>query len=127
MPRLASGRLRVSFIRQDGPNFKTPNVVSPIARKNAREQDCTLCLPCCNHDRSTVSLCHLRMFGAAGMAEKPDDWFAVFACSACHDALDRRNSMTAGLWGFEDVLIALHRTLKTQFAAGIWTPGNRKG
>ena len=114
------------FMRQDGPNFKQPNLVFAPARKNAKGQHCTLNLPCCNHDNDTVSLCHLRMFGAAGMAEKPDDWFAVFACSACHDALDRRNSMTAGLWGFEDVLIALHRTLKIQFADRVWTPGGRE-
>lgn len=117
----------MSFHRIYGPNFKTPNLVYDPARKNAKGKPCTLSLPCCNHDWSTVSLCHFRMFGAAGMAEKPDDWFAAFACSACHDALDRRNGDTAGIWGYEDVLIALHRTLKIQFADGIFTPASRKG
>lgn len=102
--------------------FKQPNLIHPPARQNARGKPCSLALDCCNHDPETTVLCHIRLFGAAGMAEKPDDWFAVFACSACHDALDRRNSMTAGLWGFEDLIRALHRTLKTQFADGVFAP-----
>lgn len=113
----------MTFHRQSGPNFKTPNLVSKKARNNANMQPCTLCLPCCNHDPSTVILAHIRLFGAAGIAQKPDDWFAVFACSACHDALDARNGMTSGLWGFEDLLRGLHRTLKVQFADGIFRAG----
>tara|TARA_B100000949_G_scaffold34283_1_gene27870 strand:- start:84 stop:443 length:360 start_codon:yes stop_codon:yes gene_type:complete len=99
---------------------KGGNLVSTAARQNARGRQCTLMLPCCNGDPQTVVLCHLRIFGAAGQGEKPDDWFAVFACSACHDALDRRDSMTAGLWGFEDALRALRLTLKQQFRDGVF-------
>ena len=102
---------------------KQPNIAHKAARQNAKGQPCALLLACCNHDWTTTALCHLRMFGAAGMGEKPDDWFAVFACSACHDAIDRRNGATSGLWGYEEVLIALHRTLKQQFADGIWIAG----
>lgn len=116
----------MSLIRVDGPNFKAPNLIHKPARRNARLQPCALCLPCCNHDPSTVSLCHIRAFGAAGIGQKPDDWFAVFACAACHDALDARDAMTAGLVGFEDVLRALHRTLTTQFADGVFLPGPGK-
>ena len=115
----------MTFHRSSAPNFKTPNLVHIAARENARGQICTLRLTCCNYDPSTTVLCHLRMFGAAGMAEKPDDWFAVFACSSCHDALDRRNSMTAGLWGFEEILRALRETLKIQFADGIFGPSKK--
>lgn len=98
-------------------------MVHAAARQNARGRQCTLMLPCCNGDPQTVVLAHLRMFGAAGMGQKPDDWFAVFACSACHDALDRRNAMTSGLWGFEDVLRALRLTLAQQFRDGVFAPG----
>lgn len=103
--------------------LKGGNLVHAPARQNARGRQCTLMLPCCNNDPQTVVLAHLRMFSAAGMGQKPDDWFAVFACSSCHDALDRRDSMTAGLWGFEDVLRALRLTLKQQFRDGVFTPG----
>lgn len=101
----------------------TGNLVHVAARQNARGRQCTMLLDCCNHDPQTVVLCHLRMFGAAGMGEKPDDWFAVFACSACHDALDRRDNMTAGLCGFEDILRGLRLTLKQQFRDGVFAAG----
>lgn len=105
-----------------GPNFKTPNLVHIAARKNARGKQCALRLPCCRWDTETTVLAHLRMFGAAGMAEKPDDWFAVFACRHCHDALDGRSD--SGLWGYEDIVRALHLTLKQQFADRVWIPGS---
>lgn len=113
----------MTFHRIDGPNFKQPNLVHKPARRNAELQPCTLMLACCNHDPSTVVLAHLRLTAAAGIGQKPDDWFAVFACSACHDALDGRSSTP---WGFEEVLIALHRTMKIQFADQVFIPGPGK-
>lgn len=53
-----------------------------------------------------------------GSRQKPPDNAGVFACHACHDALDRRNATTSGLWGFEDVLRALGETLLRQKAQG---------
>lgn len=85
-------------------------------RRAAREQSCTLRLPCCNADPATTVLAHIRRFGWAGTAQKPPDFLAVFACSACHDALDGRAD--AGLWGFEDLLRALGETLIRQHEAG---------
>lgn len=85
-------------------------------RKNARGQSCTLRLDCCNHDPETVVLHHLRFFGWAGMAQKPDDLLGVFACSACHDAMHRR---TSGEWGWDDVLRALGETLQRQRRDGV--------
>ena len=92
------------------------NVVSAHARNAAKGQPCTLRLECCNDDPATTVLAHIRLFGWAGMAQKPPDFLGVFACSACHDALDGRAD--AGLWGFEDVLRALGETLIRQHAAG---------
>lgn len=50
-------------------------------------------LPCCNHDWTTVVLCHLREANIAGIAQKPNDLAAVFGCMACHDWLDDRNRL----------------------------------
>lgn len=113
----------MTFHRPEGPRFKRSNLVHQPARDNAQGKECTLMLPCCNRDTSTTALAHIRLFGAAGVNQKPDDWFAVFACSACHDALDARNAMTSSLWGFEDLLRALRLTLKQQFNDGVFRAG----
>ena len=86
-------------------------------RQAARGERCTLRLGCCNHNPETTVLAHIRMFGWAGMAEKPKDYLAVFACSACHDALDRRRSEE---WGFDDILRALGETLMRQEEIGTY-------
>ncbi|WP_374290138.1 nuclease domain-containing protein [Paenirhodobacter enshiensis] len=103
------------------PNFKTPPAVSKRVRDSAQGQSCTLRLPCCNGDDSTVVLAHLRFFGWAGISQKPPDFLAVYACSACHDALDRRNNAGEPLWEFEDVLRALGETQIRLFRAGLLT------
>ena len=82
-------------------------------RRNARGKDCTVRAPgICNHNPETTVLAHLRMFGWAGMAQKPPDFLGVFACSACHDALDRRNARDR--IDPEDILRALGETLMQQ-------------
>lgn len=86
------------------------------ARNNARGKDCSLRLSCCNYNPETTVLAHLRMFSNAGMGQKPDDMLAVFACSNCHDALDRRSSCE---WDYSDVLRALMETLIEQKRDGV--------
>lgn len=86
------------------------------ARQSARGQDCALRLDCCNHDPETTVLAHLRMFGWAGTAQKPPDFLGVYACSCCHDALDRRSAED---WGFDDVLRALGETLISMQKQGV--------
>ena len=88
----------------------------PALRNAARNETCTLRLPGCNGDTATTVLAHLRFFGAAGTAGKPADYKAVFACSACHDQLDRRASEAS--WGWDDILRALMETLDRQYASG---------
>jgi len=97
-------------------NPKTPNLKSKAWRDSARGKECELRLDCCNFNQETTALCHLRMFGWAGTAQKPDDFLAVYACSACHDALDRRGSK-AGVdpW---DILRALGNTLRKHYEEG---------
>ena len=91
-------------------------VKAAILRDAARDQTCTLRLDCCNRDPSTVVLAHLRCFGWAGTAQKPADYKAVFACSACHDEIDRRTADAR--FGYDDLLRAMGETLDRQFAAG---------
>lgn len=65
-------------------------LVSTKVRESARGEQCTLRLPAiCNWDTETTVLAHLPV-GQKGMGMKTPDIFAVYACSSCHDALDRR-------------------------------------
>lgn len=86
------------------------------ARKSARGKPCALRLACCNGDPATTVLAHLRMFGWGAMAQKPPDYLAVYACFACHDALDGRGEK---FWTYPDVLRALGETLKSMEADGV--------
>jgi hypothetical protein len=45
----------------------------------------------CNHNSETVVLAHIRMPGLSGIGIKADDLLGAWACSACHDAIDRRS------------------------------------
>jgi len=85
-------------------------------RKAARGEECQLRLDCCNYDTETTILCHLRINNWGGMSLKPYDFLAVYACYACHLALDRvgngeRVSDT-------DILRALGNTLIRQYELG---------
>lgn len=60
-------------------------------RKAARGRPCQLRIPgVCNRSPDTTVLAHIRRGGVAGVGQKPPDIVAVWACSACHDQLDRR-------------------------------------
>jgi len=61
-------------------------------RKSAKGRECTVRLPCCNHNPETVVLAHL---SGGGMGLKRPDIHGAYACSACHDALDGR---VGGIW-----------------------------
>lgn len=85
-------------------------LVSPALRNSARGRPCTLRLPGCDGGGETTVLAHVRMFGNAGVGQKPSDIFAVFACAHCHDGLDGRNR-----WRPEPVDI-LRALIETQTA-----------
>ena len=58
--------------------------------KAARGQDCTIQLhPYCNENPETVVLAHINS-ERKGMGIKSPDFFGVFACSDCHDIIDKR-------------------------------------
>jgi hypothetical protein len=61
-------------------------------RKAAKGRDCMVRLEgICNHNPETTVLAHIRMPGLSGMGIKADDLLGAWACSACHDAIDRRS------------------------------------
>ena len=61
-------------------------------RKAARGRGCMVRLPgICNHNSETTVLAHVRLAGVSGMGLKADDLLGAWACSACHDAIDRRS------------------------------------
>lgn len=65
-------------------------------RTQARGKPCTLnFVGACNFDMETTVLAHVKKIGGGeGMGRKGDDRAGVYACSDCHDVLDRR----AGHW-----------------------------
>lgn len=56
-------------------------------RESARGEDCSLRLGFCSSNE-TVVLCHIGK--RRGMGIKCADYFAVYACSNCHDIIDGR-------------------------------------
>jgi hypothetical protein len=59
-------------------------------RDSARNEQCTVNLVgVCNYDPSTTVLAHLPD-ESNGMGKKADDLSACYACSECHDVIDRR-------------------------------------
>lgn len=60
-------------------------------RELAKGQQCMVRLVgICNWNQETTVLAHLRRANVAGVGQKPPDTCAVWACSACHDEIDRR-------------------------------------
>lgn len=113
----------MSFIRIDGPNFKSEQCVSKPVRDFARGQACTLRLDGCDGGGETTVLAHIRRFGWAGISQKPHDFLAVHACASCHDLLDSR-SASAPI-GDDDILRALGETLTRLYAAGLLHVGRK--
>lgn len=63
-------------------------------RNTARGRDCSVRLPhVCNFNVDTTVLAHYRLAGLSGTGMKSPDVLAAFACSICHDAIDRRGHM----------------------------------
>ena len=80
-------------------------------RESARGEDCALQIhPYCNGNPETVVLAHLPSAGH-GMALKSPDWWAVYACSSCHDVIDARNPQAARELGAEEITACMIRGL----------------
>lgn len=62
--------------------------------KEACGRDCQVRIPgVCNFNPETTVTAHYRLAGTCGTAIKPDDTQAAWACSACHDEVDRRTRL----------------------------------
>ena len=60
-------------------------------RKEAKGRGCMVRIPkVCNHNSETTVLAHYRLAGVSGIGMKSPDVLGAWACSACHDAIDRR-------------------------------------
>lgn len=75
-------------------------------RKSARGQPCLIRIPgVCNGNPETTVLAHL---GGGGMGAKRLDIHGAFACSACHDEVDRRTRYTdasdAARWHLDGII-----------------------
>ena len=70
-------------------NLKTPKNRSDRIRQSARMEDCTVRSAQCNFNPETTIYAHLPLDG--GIATKPDDLSGCYACSSCHDLIDRRS------------------------------------
>lgn len=63
-------------------------------RKEAKGRGCMVRIPgVCSHNSETVVLAHIRMAGISGMSVKANDLLGAWACSCCHDCVDRRNHL----------------------------------
>ena len=63
-------------------------------RDSARNQECTVQSPWCNHNPETVVFAHYGEPGEKGAGLKPDDSSGAYSCSSCHDWLDGRFTPT---------------------------------
>lgn len=60
-------------------------------RKEAKGRECMVRLPgICNFNPETTVLAHYRLAGICGAGQKSPDLIGAWACSACHDEIDRR-------------------------------------
>lgn len=100
---------------------KNPPLVSPKLRKSAKDRDCTLRLSCCNGRTDTTVLAHLPVPGGRGWGMKVADNMAVFACSACHDAIDGRRRDVE--WDANDLVRALAETQAIWIREGLLRVG----
>lgn len=94
-------------------------LISPKLRESAKGRACTVRWSDCDGGGETTVLAHLRKWSGAGIGQKGDDTFAVFACMPCHDAIDGRGN---GSYVPENVLLrALRETQAVWLAEGLLT------
>jgi len=90
-------------------------------RDSARGEDCTLQMySYCNGDPEKVALCHVSTPVSSGMGLKAPDWYAVYACSNCHDVIDGRVHSEFGPGDIREfILDALFRTWERMIEKGL--------
>lgn len=62
--------------------------------ESAKGEQCQVRLPgICNHNPGTTVFAHYRLAGTCGTGIKPNDIQGAYACSSCHDEIDRRTRL----------------------------------
>lgn len=81
------------------PVLKTPEPWDQRIRNAARDEECSIRIPgVCNGRTDTTVWCHLPgIDGGRGMGFKAIDLCGAFGCFACHNVLDGRAPLPAGL------------------------------
>lgn len=84
--------------------------------RSARGEECTVRLPeCCNWNPETTVLAHINCEDK-GMGKKSPDWWSCYACSDCHDSIDKRRNFVAP---DRYILDAIYRTHKRMIEKGL--------
>jgi hypothetical protein len=73
-------------------------------RRQAKGRGCQVRLPCCNFNSETTVLAHVRLPGISGMGLKSPDLLGAWACSACHEYVDRHHDDETQRAFYEGVL-----------------------
>lgn len=73
-------------------------------RNQARGRGCQVRLHVCNANSETTVLAHVRLPGISGMGLKSPDALGAWACSACHDYVDRHHDDATQRAFYEGVL-----------------------
>lgn len=81
-------------------------------RVAAHGEPCLMRLAICNRDPQTTVLAHVRRSGNAGVGMKPPDVSGIFACSACHDAIDGRTRYPVDAGEILDAMLRTHDRLR---------------
>lgn len=94
------------------PNFRREAIRAQSIRDAARGQRCTIrFVGICDDDPETTVLAHLHD-ESFGRGQKADDTSAVFACHACHTALDQHTHGLDDGALYRTLLRALQRTIR---------------
>jgi hypothetical protein len=82
-------------------------------RQAAQYQPCTLRLEGCSFNPETTVFCHVKSPDNGMGLKQSKDFFGVFACHMCHDAMDdrRKTAMTPHLI-YQAIIRGLYETQK---------------
>ena len=64
--------------------------MSRLTESAQGEEYCLRLYPYCNCNTETTVLAHINCIDK-GTSKKSPDWWAVYACSTCHDIIDGKN------------------------------------
>ncbi len=82
-------------------------------RKYAAGKPCQIRIPgVCNGDPNTTVLCHLRLAGITGTAQKSPDLLGAWGCSACHAETEGNADPAVRLDFYEGIFRTQYQLIK---------------